>query len=65
MLMPPKSYLDFLAIWRRVSLVLTDSLQEETTVLGITCFTVRDNTERPTTIEEGTSLTGLALSVIM
>jgi UDP-N-acetylglucosamine 2-epimerase (non-hydrolysing) len=57
MLMPPKSYLDFLALWRNASLVLTDSgrLQEETTALGIPCFTIRENTERPITIEEGTN----------
>jgi UDP-N-acetylglucosamine 2-epimerase (non-hydrolysing) len=56
-LMPPKSYLDFLALWRNASLVLTDSggLQEETTALGIPCFTIRENTERPVTIEEGTN----------
>jgi UDP-N-acetylglucosamine 2-epimerase (non-hydrolysing) len=55
--MPPKSYLDFLALWRNASLVLTDSggLQEETTALGIPCFTIRENTERPITIEEGTN----------
>jgi UDP-N-acetylglucosamine 2-epimerase (non-hydrolysing) len=55
--MPPKSYLDFLALWRNASLVLTDSggLQEETTVLSIPCFTIRENTERPITIEEGTN----------
>ncbi len=57
MLMPPKSYLDFLALWRNASLVLTDSggLQEETTALGIPCFTIRENTERPITIEEGSN----------
>jgi len=57
-LMPPKSYLDFLALWRNASLVLTDSggLQEETTALGIPCFTIRENTERPITIEEGTNI---------
>ena len=56
-LMPPKSYLDFLSLWRNASLVITDSggLQEETTALGIPCFTVRENTERPVTIEEGTN----------
>jgi UDP-N-acetylglucosamine 2-epimerase (non-hydrolysing) len=56
-LMPPQSYLDFLALWRNASLVLTDSggLQEETTALGIPCFTLRENTERPVTVEEGTN----------
>jgi len=59
--MPPQSYLDFLGLWKNASLVLTDSggLQEETTALGIPCFTIRENTERPITIEEGTNvLTG-------
>ena len=57
-LLPPLSYLDFLALWKDASLVLTDSggIQEETTVLGIPCFTIRDNTERPITIEEGTNI---------
>ena len=55
--MPPKSYLKFLSLWKDASLVLTDSggLQEETTALGIPCFTIRDNTERPVTIKEGTN----------
>ncbi len=57
-LMPPLSYLEFLALWKDASLVLTDSggLQEETTALGIPCFTIRENTERPITIEEGTNV---------
>jgi UDP-N-acetylglucosamine 2-epimerase (non-hydrolysing) len=56
--LPPLSYLDFLSIWKHASLVLTDSggLQEETTALGIPCFTIRENTERPITIDEGTNL---------
>ena len=55
---PPMSYLEFLALWKDASLVLTDSggIQEETTALGIPCFTIRDNTERPITIEEGTNV---------
>jgi UDP-N-acetylglucosamine 2-epimerase (non-hydrolysing) len=54
---PPMSYLEFLALWKDASLVLTDSggLQEETTALGIPCFTIRENTERPVTIEKGTN----------
>lgn len=54
---PPRSYLEFLALWKDASLVLTDSggLQEETTALGIPCFTIRENTERPVTIEKGTN----------
>jgi UDP-N-acetylglucosamine 2-epimerase (non-hydrolysing) len=56
-LLPPLSYLDSLRLWKNASLVLTDSggLQEETTALGIPCFTIRENTERPITIEEGTN----------
>lgn len=54
----PMSYLEFLELWKDASLVLTDSggIQEETTVLGIPCFTIRDNTERPITIQEGTNI---------
>jgi UDP-N-acetylglucosamine 2-epimerase (non-hydrolysing) len=54
----PMSYLKFLQLWKDASLVLTDSggIQEETTVLGIPCFTIRDNTERPITIKEGTNV---------
>jgi UDP-N-acetylglucosamine 2-epimerase (non-hydrolysing) len=56
-LLPPLSYQEFLRIWKDASLVLTDSggLQEETTALGVPCFTLRDNTERPITLEEGTN----------
>jgi UDP-N-acetylglucosamine 2-epimerase (non-hydrolysing) len=55
---PPQSYLDFLCLWKNAALVLTDSggIQEETTALGIPCFTIRENTERPSTIEEGTNV---------
>lgn len=53
----PLGYLDFLNLMDNSRLVITDSggIQEETTVLGIPCFTVRDNTERPVTIECGTN----------
>jgi UDP-N-acetylglucosamine 2-epimerase (non-hydrolysing) len=56
-LMPPLSYMDFLRVWKDAEIVLTDSggLQEETTALGIPCFTLRDNTERPITVSEGTN----------
>jgi UDP-N-acetylglucosamine 2-epimerase (non-hydrolysing) len=56
-LLPPMPYVDFMKLWKDASLVLTDSggLQEETTALGIPCFTIRENTERPVTIEEGTN----------
>jgi UDP-N-acetylglucosamine 2-epimerase (non-hydrolysing) len=54
---PPLSYLEFLALWRDAALVVTDSggIQEETTALGVPCFTLRENTERPITVEEGTN----------
>jgi UDP-N-acetylglucosamine 2-epimerase (non-hydrolysing) len=56
-LVPPMPYIEFLSLWKDAFLVLTDSggLQEETTALGIPCFTIRENTERPITIEEGTN----------
>jgi UDP-N-acetylglucosamine 2-epimerase (non-hydrolysing) len=56
--MDPVSYLDFLAMQSRATLVITDSggIQEETTVLGVPCLTVRDNTERPVTVELGTNI---------
>lgn len=53
----PQGYLDFLALTASAHIVLTDSggIQEETTYLGIPCLTVRPNTERPVTIQEGTN----------
>jgi len=56
-LTPPLPYMEFLNLWKDSALVLTDSggLQEETTALGISCLTLRDNTERPITIEQGTN----------
>jgi UDP-N-acetylglucosamine 2-epimerase (non-hydrolysing) len=53
----PLGYLDFLHLYSSSRLVLTDSggLQEETTVLGIPCLTLRQNTERPITVTEGTN----------
>ena len=56
-LVEPFGYLEFLALMDHAALVLTDSggIQEETTVLGVPCFTLRDNTERPVTITEGTN----------
>jgi len=53
----PLGYLEFLGLMSQARLVLTDSggLQEETTALGIPCLTLRENTERPVTIEEGTN----------
>jgi UDP-N-acetylglucosamine 2-epimerase (non-hydrolysing) len=54
----PLGYLDFLCLMSNSSVVLTDSggIQEETTALGIPCLTLRDNTERPVTIDEGTNI---------
>lgn len=56
-LSPPLGYNDFLALWKDARLVLTDSggLQEETTFLGIPCLTLRENTERPITLEQGSN----------
>lgn len=53
----PLGYRDFLQLWSNARLVLTDSggLQEETSALGIPCLTLRENTERPVTIEQGTN----------
>jgi UDP-N-acetylglucosamine 2-epimerase (non-hydrolysing) len=53
----PVGYLDFLSLEFEAGAVLTDSggIQEETTYLGIPCFTLRDNTERPVTIRAGTN----------
>jgi UDP-N-acetylglucosamine 2-epimerase (non-hydrolysing) len=53
----PLGYLDFLQLYSNSRLVLTDSggVQEETTVLGIPCLTLRENTERPITIKQGTN----------
>ena len=54
---PPQSYLPFMALLKDAAIVITDSggLQEETTYLGIPCLTLRQNTERPITITEGTN----------
>jgi UDP-N-acetylglucosamine 2-epimerase (non-hydrolysing) len=60
-LLPPQGYLEMLGLTRDATVVLTDSggLQEETTALGVPCITLRENTERPITIAEGTNtLTG-------
>ena len=53
----PLGYLDFLSLTKNSKIVLTDSggIQEETTALGIPCLTLRDNTERPITVEKGTN----------
>jgi UDP-N-acetylglucosamine 2-epimerase (non-hydrolysing) len=56
-IIPPAGYLDFIALEASARLVLTDSggVQEETTVLGVPCLTLRDSTERPITLTEGTN----------
>jgi UDP-N-acetylglucosamine 2-epimerase (non-hydrolysing) len=62
LLIDPLGYLDFLLLEAEASLVLTDSggIQEETTILGVPCLTLRENTERPITITHGTNtLVGL------
>ncbi|MGD9726166.1 MAG: non-hydrolyzing UDP-N-acetylglucosamine 2-epimerase, partial [Nitrospiraceae bacterium] len=55
--MDPIGYLDFMCLISNAKLVLTDSggIQEETTVLGIPCLTLRENTERPVTVTHGTN----------
>lgn len=57
-LVGPQGYMAFLNLWMDAALVLTDSggLQEETTALGVPCVTLRDNTERPVTIESGSNV---------
>lgn len=54
---PPLGYLELLGLMQNAAIVLTDSggIQEETTALGVPCFTLRENTERPITIAEGTN----------
>lgn len=56
-LIEPLGYLDFLRLYSGARLVLTDSggIQEETTALGVPCLTLRENTERPVTVELGTN----------
>lgn len=56
-LLPPQGYLEMLGLMAGAAVVLTDSggLQEETTALGVPCLTLRENTERPITIDQGTN----------
>ena len=56
-LLPPQGYLEMLGLMKDARLVLTDSggIQEETTALGVPCVTLRQNTERPITVTEGTN----------
>jgi UDP-N-acetylglucosamine 2-epimerase (non-hydrolysing) len=57
-LIDPLGYLEFLALENNAQMVITDSggIQEETTYLGVPCLTVRENTERPVTVELGTNI---------
>ncbi|MCB0304532.1 MAG: UDP-N-acetylglucosamine 2-epimerase, partial [Calditrichaeota bacterium] len=56
-LLSPVGYLDFMQLTQNCKFVMTDSggIQEETTYLGIPCITLRENTERPSTVEVGTN----------
>ena len=58
MVIEPLGYLEFLDLMMHARLVLTDSggIQEETTILGVPCLTLRENTERPVTVREGTNV---------
>ncbi|WP_431475793.1 non-hydrolyzing UDP-N-acetylglucosamine 2-epimerase [Massilia eburnea] len=57
LLLPPMGYLEMLGLMKDARVVLTDSggIQEETTALGTPCITLRNNTERPITVDEGTN----------
>ena len=57
-LVGPQAYMAFLHLWKDAAVVLTDSggLQEETTALGVPCITIRENTERPVTVDEGSNV---------
>jgi len=57
LMLPPQGYLEMVGLMSGATLVLTDSggLQEETTALGVPCLTMRENTERPITVDEGTN----------
>lgn len=57
LMLPPMGYLEMLGLMKDARVVLTDSggIQEETTALGVPCITLRNNTERPITVDEGTN----------
>ena len=57
LMLPPQGYLEMLGLMANARIVLTDSggLQEETTALGVPCLTMRENTERPITVDQGTN----------
>ena len=56
-MMPPLGYHELLGLMESAKVVLTDSggIQEETTALGVPCITLRENTERPITVTQGTN----------
>ena len=56
-LLPPQGYLEMVGLMKDAAFVLTDSggIQEETTALGVPCLTLRENTERPITVDQGTN----------
>jgi UDP-N-acetylglucosamine 2-epimerase (non-hydrolysing) len=57
LLLPPQGYLEMLVLTASAKVIITDSggLQEEATALGVPCLTMRENTERPVTVDEGTN----------
>lgn len=57
-LIGPQGFMSFLHLWKDSTVVLTDSggLQEETTAMGVPCITLRENTERPITVDEGSNI---------
>ena len=57
-LVGPQPYMAFLNLWKDAAVMLTDSggMQEETTALGVPCITIRENTERPVTVDEGSNV---------
>jgi len=66
--LPPQGYLEMLGLMSAATLVVTDSggMQEETTALSVPCLTMRENTERPITVEQGTNtLVGRDLGLIL
>ncbi|GHT92361.1 UDP-N-acetylglucosamine 2-epimerase (non-hydrolyzing) [Betaproteobacteria bacterium] len=68
LIVPPQGYLEMLGLMADAKMVLTDSggIQEETTALGTPCLTLRENTERPITVDQGTNtLVGVAPQAIL
>ncbi|MBS0510311.1 MAG: UDP-N-acetylglucosamine 2-epimerase (non-hydrolyzing) [Proteobacteria bacterium] len=68
LVLPPQGYLEMLGLMSGATMVLTDSggIQEETTALGVPCVTIRENTERPITVEQGTNtLVGISPQAII